>query len=51
MTDSKASTAKQKSDSEYSSQDKTASSQKPAKKSYRIPKFNEGDLYKVKYDF
>ena len=51
MTDSKDSTAKQKPDSEYSPQAKTASSQKPTKKRNRIPKFNEDDMYKVKYDF
>lgn len=51
MTDSKASTEKQKPDSKYSAPDKTASSPKPANKRNRIPKFNEDDMYKVKYDF
>lgn len=51
MTDSKASTAKQKPDSEYSPQDKPESSQKPAKKRHKIPRFDENDMYKVKYDF
>ncbi|MEL6912317.1 MAG: hypothetical protein AAFY50_16835 [Cyanobacteria bacterium J06648_1] len=51
MTDSKASSAKQKSDSEHSPQDKTKSAQKPAGKKNRIPQFKEEDMYKVKYDF
>ena len=51
MTDSKASTEKQKPDSEYSPPDKAESPQKPAKRKNRVPQFDEDDMYKVKYDF
>ncbi len=51
MTDSKASREKQKSDSEYSPQDKAKSPKKPVNKRNRVPQFNEDDMYKVKYYF
>ena len=37
--------------SESSSQDQEKSSQKPNPKRNKIPKFEEKDMYKIKYDF
>ena len=51
MSTNKATPKKQKPNAEFSLPDKAELPQKHNKKRTRIPKFDEDDMYKVKYDF